>query len=93
MNAHSNAKLTPVSRAEMVRRVVQLHRPAAEVAAGFGISVRSARKWLARFRAEGNAGLQNRSSRPTDFSDRDKDMDMFLYQTTQAGDPAHRGVQ
>ena len=64
MNAHSNAKLTPVSRAEMVRRVFELHRPVAEVAAGFGISVRSAQKWLARFRAEGAAGLQNRSSRP-----------------------------
>jgi transposase InsO family protein len=64
MNTHSNAKLTPLSRAEMVRRIVDLDQPVAEVAAGFGISVRSARKWLARFRAEGTPGLQNRSSRP-----------------------------
>ncbi len=64
MNAHGNARLAPVSRAEMVRRIVELRRPVAEVAAGFGLSVRSARKWLARFRAEGAAGLQDRSSRP-----------------------------
>lgn len=54
MNAHSNAKLTPVSRAGMVRRVAGLHQPVAEAAAGVGISVRSAQKWLARFRAEGH---------------------------------------
>ena len=64
MNAHSHAKLTPLSRAELVKRVVELGQPVAEVAAGFGLSVRSAQKWLARFRAEGAAGLQNRSSRP-----------------------------
>ena len=64
MNPHSRAKLTPLSRAEMVRRVVDLHQPVAEVAAGFGLSVRSVHKWLARFRTEGAAGLENRSSRP-----------------------------
>ena len=64
MNPHSNAKLTPKSRAEMVRRIVELGQPVAQVAAGFGISVRSAYKWLARFRASGVAGLANRSSRP-----------------------------
>ncbi len=64
MNAHSNARLTPLSRAELVKRIVELHQPVAEVAAGFGISVRTARKWLARFRADGAAGLENRSSRP-----------------------------
>jgi transposase InsO family protein len=64
MNAHSKAKLTALSRAEMIRRIIDLHQPVAEVAAGFGISARCAYKWLARFRAEGPAGLHNRSSRP-----------------------------
>jgi len=64
MNSHSKAKLTALSRAEMIHRIVDLHQPVAEVAAGFGISVRSAYKWLARFRAEGLSGLQDRSSRP-----------------------------
>ena len=64
MNTHSKAKLTAVSRGEMIRRIVDLHQPVAEVAAGFGISERCAYKWLARFRAEGSAGLRDRSSRP-----------------------------
>ena len=65
MNTHSKAKLTPLSRAEIVRRIVELHHPAATVAAAFGVSVRTVFKWLARFRAEGAAGLRDRSSRPT----------------------------
>jgi transposase InsO family protein len=64
MNPHSKAKLTVLSRAEMIKRIVDLHQPVAAVAAGFGLSERCAYKWLARFRAEGAAGLQNRSSRP-----------------------------
>jgi transposase InsO family protein len=64
MNTHSKAKLTAVSRAEMIKRIVDLHQPVAAVAAGFGISERCAYKWLARFRAEGAAGLHDRSSRP-----------------------------
>jgi transposase InsO family protein len=64
MNTHSKAKLTALSRAEMIKRIVDRHHPVAEVAAGFGISERCAYKWLARFRAEGLAGLRDRSSRP-----------------------------
>ena len=64
MNPHSKAKLTALSRAEMIRRIVDLHQPVAAVAAGFGISERCAYKWLARFRAAGLPALQNRSSRP-----------------------------
>ena len=64
MNIHSKAKLTAHSRAEMVHRVLDLQQPVAKVAAGFGISERCAYTWLARFRAEGLAGLHDRSSRP-----------------------------
>jgi len=64
MNVHSKAKLTALSRAEMIKRVLHLSQPVAEVAAGFGVSVRTAYKWLARFRAEGLTGLNDRSSRP-----------------------------
>jgi transposase InsO family protein len=64
MKVHSNARLTPHSRAEMIRRIRQLHQPVAKVAADFGISERCAYTWLARFREEGWAGLQDRSSRP-----------------------------
>jgi transposase InsO family protein len=48
----------------MIRRILQLQQPVAKVAADFGISERSAYKWLARFRVEGLAGLHDRSSRP-----------------------------
>jgi transposase InsO family protein len=37
---------------------------AAEVAAAFAVSVRTVRKWLARFRAGGGAALSNRASAP-----------------------------
>ncbi len=64
MNTHSKAKLTALSRAEMINRIVVLHQPVAAVAAALGVSVRTAYKWLARFRAEGSRGLLDRSSRP-----------------------------
>jgi transposase InsO family protein len=37
---------------------------AAEVAAAFAVSIRTVRKWLARFRAGGRAALTNRASAP-----------------------------
>jgi transposase InsO family protein len=64
MNMHSKARLTPLSRAEMIKRIVEFQQPVAKVAADFGISERCAYKWLARFRAGGRAALQDRSSRP-----------------------------
>ncbi len=63
-NPHKNARTTPLGRAEMVRRIREDGQPLAAVAAGFGISERTARKWLKRYEAEGPAGLENRSSRP-----------------------------
>lgn len=64
MNSHKNAKTTPLSRAEIVRRVREEGQSPAKVATAFGVSERTVRKWLRRFREEGVAGLENRSSRP-----------------------------
>jgi transposase InsO family protein len=64
MNAHKNARTTPFGRAVMVRRVLEEGCSVTAVAATFAISTRTVRKWLARFRSEGDAGLQNRSSAP-----------------------------
>jgi transposase InsO family protein len=61
---HKNARLTPHSRAELVRRVVDAGQPPATVAAALGVSERTVRKWVGRFRAEGSGGLTDRSSRP-----------------------------
>jgi len=63
MNVHKNARLTPYRRAELGQRVAHGERVAG-LAQEFGISVRTARKWLRRYRTEGVAGLQDRSSRP-----------------------------
>jgi transposase len=64
MNAHQNARTTPLGRAVMVRRVLEDGWSVAAAADAFEVSVRTVRKWLARFRSEGHAGLQNRSSAP-----------------------------
>jgi transposase InsO family protein len=69
-NPHQNARTTPLGRGEMIRRIVEEGRPVAEVAAGFGISERTARKWLARWKRDGLAGLENRSSRPLRITNR-----------------------
>ena len=64
MNSHKHARLTAKGRALLVSRVLDegwTMRSAAEAA---GISVRTAAKWVARFKAEGQAGLADRSSRP-----------------------------
>jgi len=64
MNIHKNARLTPRSRAELVRRVLALRQSSMSVATDMGVSIRTVRKWVARYRAEGEAGLADRSSRP-----------------------------
>jgi transposase InsO family protein len=64
MKLHANARTCPNSRRLLVKRVLEEGwslRAAAEAA---GLSERSARKWLARFRAEGEQGLYDRSSAP-----------------------------
>jgi len=60
---HKNARLTPLGRAELVRRVEAGLTPRA-VATALGVSVRTVFKWLRRYRSEGVSGLQDRSSRP-----------------------------
>ena len=65
MDIHKNARLTRHSRAELVRRVVLDGQSPKAVATAFGLCVKTARKWVARWRAEGEAGLTDRSSRPS----------------------------
>jgi transposase InsO family protein len=64
MDIHKNARLTPHSRAELVRRVLVEGQTPKAVATAFGVCVKTVGKWVERFRAEGEAGLQDRSSRP-----------------------------
>ena len=63
MNVHKNAKLTPAGRALLVNRIERGER-ADVVAREMRVSRRTAFKWLKRYRAEGEAGLRDRSSTP-----------------------------
>ena len=63
MNVHKNARLTPHSRAELVRRVRAGATPKA-VATALGVDAKTVAKWVKRFEAEGHEGLSDRSSRP-----------------------------
>jgi transposase InsO family protein len=63
MDVHKNARLTPHCRELLVDRVLKGHSQL-EVAQQLGVSVPTVRKWLNRYRVEGAAGLQDRSSRP-----------------------------
>ena len=64
MKLQANAKLTPRTRLELVRSVQTGNKTVAQAARDLGVSQMTAFKWLARYRAEGEAGLADRSSRP-----------------------------
>ena len=63
MNMHKNARLTPLGRERIVRQVESGQTPEA-VSEAAGVCPRTVRKWVERYRREGLAGLQDRSSRP-----------------------------
>src|SRR5512144_1757684 len=63
MDIHKNARLTPKGRERIVRQVLSGQTPKA-VALAAGVCPRTVRKWVDRYRREGLAGLQDRSSRP-----------------------------
>jgi transposase InsO family protein len=63
MNIHRNARLTPLGRERIVMLVLGGQTPEAAARAA-GVCPRTVRKWVARYRGEGLAGLADRSSRP-----------------------------
>ena len=64
MNVHENARMTVRGRVLLVKRIVEDGWRVALAAEAAGISVRTAYKWLARYRAGGEAMLTDRSSAP-----------------------------
>jgi transposase InsO family protein len=64
MRIHANARTCPNSRKLLVKRIEEENWSLMVAAEAAGISERSARKWLARWRSEGDAGLVDRSSAP-----------------------------
>src|SRR5215831_15242662 len=70
MRLHRNAALSWQGRRLLVRRVVERGSTLTAAAEAAGVSVRCARKWVARYRGEGEAGLFDRSSAPRRVANR-----------------------
>ena len=64
MKVHANARLSPIGRRLLINRVEGEGWTVQAAAESAGVSERTACKWLARWRAEGEAGLLDRSSAP-----------------------------
>lgn len=62
--AHRNARLTVHGRRLIVTRVLEEGWSPATAAEAAGVSRATVYKWLARFREHGEAGLEDRTSRP-----------------------------
>jgi transposase InsO family protein len=69
MNIHKNARLTLARRLEMVQAMTLRGLSPPEAAEQQGVTAPTARKWLGRYLAFGEAGLVDASSRPA-FSPR-----------------------
>ncbi len=65
MNLHANAALSLNKRRGLCRRVVVEGWTLTRAAEAAEVSVRCARKWVGRYRAEGELGLLDRSSAPS----------------------------
>lgn len=70
MKLHANARTCPNSRRLLVHRIEEEGWSLMAAAEAAGISERSARKWLGRWRSEGEAGLLDRSSAPKNVASR-----------------------
>ena len=70
MRLHANARLSLKGRELLVGRVEAAGWSLREAAEAAGVSERTARKWLARYEAEGRVGLHDRSSAPVTVANR-----------------------
>lgn len=61
---HANAPLTELGRLRLARYVVDDGWPLRRAAERFQVSVSTAKRWADRYRAEGPAGMADRSPRP-----------------------------
>jgi transposase InsO family protein len=70
MKLHRNAALSWHGRQQLAQRVVVEGWTATAAAEAAGVSVRCARKWVSRYRLEGDHGLLDRSSAPRRVANR-----------------------
>jgi transposase InsO family protein len=64
MNIHKNARLTPLRREEMALAVIEGSLSQAQAAVQFAVTAKVVKRWVERYKAEGRAGMADRSSRP-----------------------------
>jgi len=74
MKTHANARLSLKGRELLIDRVQNAGWSLTTAAEAAGISDRTARKWLTRYRAEGRDGLLDRSSAPRTVANRTDDL-------------------
>ncbi len=60
--SHANAALTPRHRLRLARLIVEEEWPTSRAAEFFNVSWRTADRWAQRYRAQGPAGMNDRSS-------------------------------
>ncbi len=70
MKLHGNAALSWRGRRRLAERVVVEEWTLAAAAEAAGVSVRCARKWVGRYRVQGELGLSDRSSAPSRVANR-----------------------
>src|SRR6266581_6953008 len=70
MKLHANAALSWSGRRRLCEQVVVEGSTLAAAAEAAGVSVRCARKWVGRYRLQGERGLLDRSSRPRRVANR-----------------------
>src|SRR3954468_12025970 len=73
MKVHANAPLGPKGRQTMVCPVIEQGWSLTRAAEAAGVSERTCWKWVGRYRAEGEAGLLDRSSAPRSIPHRTPD--------------------
>ena len=70
MKLHANAALSVTKRRLLCRRVVEQEWTLTKAAEAAEVSVRCARKWVTRYRADGELGLLDRPSTPATVANR-----------------------
>ncbi len=78
MKLHANAALSRNGRRRMVLSVIEGGRSLTQAAEAAGVSDRTCSKWVARYRAEGEPGLLDRSSAPRHVANRTDDRTVRL---------------
>jgi transposase len=83
MKLHGNAALSWSGRRRLAERVVVEGWTLTAAAQAAGVSVRCARKWVGRYRLEGERGLLDRSSTPRRIANRTSEERIRMIVTTR----------